>query len=268
MESNANNINYKEKNKEQILNILNRCDVFSIIGDNNEIRILKEILIMMDTIKILFSKKSLVINDIIKKIIDFYSFYSEYINSNYNKCSEQYNNEYHILIKNYLDIIIELIKISNKNIILKNNNSIIIKEKYIKTIFGNIIKFYIQLTKDNIDNNKYFLNIIKYFIDKSINLYLSSSNVDDINNNILEKDFSIYYIKKFQINIEIIKENNEIRNKSIISNICIQSPLIILILLKILFKYNKYEKQFLEFIYFLCKINYQNVIFFRRKANL
>ena len=261
LESNANNINYKEKNKEQILNILNRCDVFPIIGDNNEIRILKEILIMMDTIKILFSKKSLVINDIIKKIIDFYSFYSEYINSNYNKCSEQYNNEYHILIKNYLDIIIELIKISNKNIILKNNDSIIIKEKYIKIIFGNIIKFYIQLTKDNIDNNKYFLNIIKYFIDKSINLYLSSSNVDDINNNILEKDFSIYYIKKFKINIEIIKENNEIRNKSIISNICIQSPLIILILLKILFKYNKYEKQFLEFIYFLCKINYQNIIF-------
>ena len=104
------------------------------------------------------------------------------------------------------------------------------------------------------------MNIIKYFIDKSINIYKTENENNEINNinNISENDFSFYYIKKYEINEEILKENI---NKNIISNFCIQSPLIILLLLKSLFKYNKYIKQFLEFIHFLCKINHQNIIY-------
>ena len=266
LEAKSNNEKYKEKNKEQILNILNRYELFNNDYENNEIEKLKEILMMMNSIKIFFSKKSLIsldLDNITKKINDFYFYYSEYINNNFNNISQCYNNEYHSLFKNYLNIIIELIIISNKNAIIKNDNCFLFTFENIKIIINNVIKFYSRFTDENNLNNKYFLNIIKYFIDKSINIYKTENENNEINNinNISENDFSFYYIKKYEINEEILKENI---NKNIISNFCIQSPLIILLLLKSLFKYNKYIKQFLEFIHFLCKINHQNIIYLLR----
>ena len=258
-----NNENIGDKNKEQILNILNRLNSFSNDYENNENQKLKEILLIMDTIKILFCKKSLVpFDDIIKKINDVYIFYPLYMNDNLKTIKEFYNDEYHSLIKNYLDMIIELIVISNKNAIIKNNNYLSFSHENVKIIIENVIKFYSRMKEENNLNNKYFLNIIKYFIDKSLNLYKISNENNEVNdNNISENDFTLYYIKKYKINQEILKENNKIENISIISNFCIQSPLIILLLLKSLFKYNKYIKQFLEFLYFLCKINHQNIIY-------
>ena len=259
-----NNENIRDKNKEQILNILNRLNSFSNDYENNENQKLKEILLIMDTIKILFCKKSLVpFDDIIKKINDVYIFYPLYMNDNFKTITEFYNDEYHSLIKNYLDMIIELIVISNKNAIIKNNNYLSFSHENVKIIIENVIKFYSRMKEENNLNNKYFLNIIKYFIDKSLNLYKISNENNEINdnNNISENDFTLYYIKKYKINQEILKENNKIENISIISNFCIQSPLIILLLLKSLFKYNTYVKQFLEYLYFLSKINQQNIIY-------
>ena len=110
---------------------------------------------------------------------------------------------------------------------------------------------------------KYFLDLIKYFIDYSLNLYSSSKESFSFNNqkNLNEKDFSLHYILKYKIDNEILKYNNEEKNKSILSNFCIQSPFILLLLLKILFKYDRYSIQFLKFLIFLCKINKQNIIF-------
>ena len=266
LESKSNNEKYKDKNKEQILNILNRYDLFNNDYENNEIQKLKEILMMMNSIKIFFSKKSLIsLDNITKKINDFYIYYSEYMNNNIINISECYNDLYHSLVKNYLDMIIELIIISNKNVIIKNDNFFPFSLENIKIIIKNVIKFYTRFTDENNSNNKYFLNIIKYFIDKSINLYKIENENYELNNknNILENDFSFYYIKKYKINEEILNKDKERENlnNNIISNFCIQSPLIILLLLKSLFKYNKYIKQFLEFLYFLCKINHQNIIY-------
>ena len=219
---------------------------------------------MMNSIKIIFSKKSLIsYEDILNKIINFYSYYPEYMNKNQEACSCNYNEEYHLLIKKYLDIIFEIVIISNKNIILKNNNCLQISYKNVKTIIENIIKFYAPLTEKDETMKKYFLDIIKYFIDRSLNLYSSSKESFSFNNekNLNEKDFSLHYILKYKINNEILKYNNEEKNKNILSNFCIQSPFILLLLLKLLFKYDRYAIQFLKFLNFFCKINKQNIIF-------
>ena len=264
-ESKVNNEKFKDKNNEQILNILNRFN--SLLNNNNkndEIKKLKEILLILNSIKIFFSKKSIIsLNDMDKKLNDFYIIYPQYFSEDYKKCSNYYNKEYHSLLINYLDIIIELIIISNKNVIIKNNNYFPFTYENIKIIINNLIKFYVLFTEENKSRNIYFLNIIKYFIDQSLNLYLISEKNNNLNieNNLSEEDFTLYYIKKYNINSEIYKENNETINKNIISNFNIQSPLIILLLLKSLVKYKKYTKQFLEFIYFLCKINQQNIIY-------
>ena len=262
-ESKVNNEKYKDKNNQQILNILNRFKSFSKIYKNDEINKLKEILLIMDSIKIIFSKKSLISIEFITKIYDFYYLYSEFICDNYKTCYNNYNLDYHILIKNYLDIIFELIINSNKNIIIKNNNYFPINNKNIKCLFENIIKFYAISTKENELMNKYFLNIIKYFIDKSLYLYISSKENIEFNNenNLNDKDFCFYYINKYKIDNEILKEKNEINNNNFISNFFIHSPFILLLLLKLLFKYNKYVNQYLKFLYFLCKLNQQNIIF-------
>ena len=112
---------------------------------------------MMNSIKIIFSKKSLIsYDDILDKIINFYSYFPEYMNKYQEACSCNYNEEYHLLIKKYLDIIFEIVIISNKNIILKNNNCLQIIYKNIKIIIENIIKFYISLTEKDEIINKYF----------------------------------------------------------------------------------------------------------------
>ena len=261
LESEPNNEKYKDKNKQQILYILNRLNSFS---DIDEINKLKEILLMMNSIKIIFCKKSLIsYNDILDKILNFYSYYPDYMNKNYKTCSSIYNENYHILIKKYLDAIFEIIIISNKNIILKNNNCLHIIYKNIKIIIENIIKFYVSLTEKDEIMNKYFLDIIKYFIDRALNIYSSSKESFSFNNEktLNEKDFSLHYILKYKIDIKILKYNNEEKNKSIISNLCIQSPFIMILLLKLLYKYNRYVIQFLKFLYFLCQINQQNIIF-------
>ena len=286
-----NNEENKEKNKKQILIILNRFYLFfskdraqdTETDEKNydEIYKLKELLLMQDTIKIFFKKKLIEIKDaenktdnLNEKIIKFYCFYSEYINDYSQKCYQIYNNEYHSLIKKYLSTMIRLIAISNKNIITKNNNySPTNLKKNIKATFENIIKFYALFPENNKLKNEYFLDIIKFFIDKSFNFIFSkdktnNNNDNNTNNNemieeekLSEDDFTLFYINKYKINKEILEDNNDNKNKSIITNFCIQSPMIILSLLKLLFKYNKYLNPYLHFILFLCKINHQNIIF-------
>ena len=261
-ESHSNNEKNKEKNERQIKNIFDRY--ISISNRNNnedEISKFKEIILMMDSIKIIFSKKSIISIDFINKILEFYQFYPEYMNKNYKECSYKYNKNYHSFIKDYLDIIFELIIVSNRNIIMKNHNYIPITHTIIKGIIENIIKFYVHLTEEKETMEKYFLDIIKYFIDKSINLYPSSKEKFEksIDNDINNKDFSLYYINRYKINTELLTEKNERINKRILSNFCIQRPFLLIILLKVLFKYNKYIYQYIEFLSFLCKLNRQNI---------
>ena len=271
-----------EKNKQQILVVLNRF-YFFFSKDNSlkesdkknydELYKLKELLLMNKAIRIYFNKNLLNINsnceynnsieNLNEKIINFYFFYPEYLAKNSKNCIKNYNNEYHSLIKNYLNIIFDLILELNQNIITKNNNfSPDNLQKKIKILIDNMFKFYTSFS----DKKYYILDIIKYFIDKSFNFYF----LEDTNTNknkkleeekLSEDDFTLFYINKYKIKPEILADNNINKNKSIISNFCIQSPKIILILLKESFKYKVYLNQILNFVLFLCKINQQNIIF-------
>ena len=290
LNSPSNNEENKEKNKQQLLMILNRFCIFFSKNtiqeedtgqneNNNEMYKLKELLLMQETIKIYFKKK--LINIMLEseienanlngRIINFYFFYPEYINEHSKDIYLIYNNNFHSLIKKYLDVIIEITSISNQNIITKNNNySPNNLKRYVKITIDNFIKFYYFFPENN--KNKYFLDIIKYFIDKSFNFYFPE---DIINNNdkfdegnLSEKDFTLFYKDKYKINKELSEDAIDNKNKGIISNFSIQSPMLILALLKILFKYNKFLNQYLNFILFLCKINQQNIMFLLRQKLL
>ena len=288
-----NNEENKEKNKQQLLMILNRF--FRYFNNNseeneinsNEINNLKELLLMQDTVKIYFTKKLINFwdekenNNLNEKITNFYFSYTEYINEKCKIIYEIYNDEYHSLIKKYLNIIIEIICISNQNIITKNNNYSPNKlKRYIKTMISNIIKFYYLFPDKDTNKNIYFLDIIKFFIDKSFNFQFSEeknnyNDENDENNNkfdgegvLQENDFIEFYIEKYKINREILVDSNDNKNKSIISNFIIQSPMLILYLLKVLFNYNIFLKPYLNFILFLCKINQQNILFLLRQKLL
>jgi hypothetical protein len=176
----------QDKNKQQILTVLNRFNLIfskdSLIEEGNkkkydELYKIKELLIMAQAIKIYFDKKQKSlgeyssIENLTEKIINFYFYYPEYLVQNSKQCIQQYNDEYHSLIKNYLMIIFELICISNQNIINKNNYVPLNKlKKSIKISIDNIFKFYISTS---FKRNDYVLDIIKHFIDKSFNFYFS-----------------------------------------------------------------------------------------------
>ena len=287
LNSPCNNEDNTDKNKQQILMILNRFYLFFSKSGNNqdlgnednnkEFYKLKELILMQQTIIIYFKKKLINVkqeNEIENtnfndKIINFYFFYTNYFNENSKYIYKTYNDEYHSIVKKYLSIIIEIISISNQNIITKNKNfSPSNFKKHIKDSISNIITFYYNFPERN--ENKYFLDIIKYFIDKSFNFNFSEDKVNNINESsgkekLSEEDFTLYYIDKYKIDKELLSDNNDNKNKSIISNFFIQSPMILFELLKILFKYNKFLSQYLSFILFLCKINQQNISFLLRQ---
>jgi len=276
--SNNDEKNY-DKNNQQILTILNRFYlIFSkdaLLEESDkkkydELYKIKELLLMAQTIKIYFDKKQKSsgeyssVENLTEKIINFYFYYPEYLVQNSKQCIQQYNDEYHSLIKKYLILIFELICISNQNIINKNDyfspNNL---KKKIKISIDNMFKFY---KSSSFKRNDYILDIIKHFIDKSFNFYFFKDSC--INNNtklfqekLSEEDFTIFYINKYRIKPDVLIDNITNKNKNIISNFCIQSPKIIIILLKEFFKYNIYLNQILDFILFLCKVNQQNIIF-------
>ena len=85
-----------------------------------------------------------------------------------------------------------------------------------------------------------------------------------------ENDFVEFYLENYKINREILLDtiNKDNKNKSIISNFTVQSPMLVLYLLKVLYNYNIFLKPFLNFILFLCKINQQNILFLIRQKLL
>ena len=258
--------------------------------NDNEINKFKELLLMQDTVKIYFTKKLINFNDnetensnLNEKIVNFYFFYTDYINENCKNIYEIYNNDYHLLIKKYLNIIIEIIIISNQNVITKSNNYSPNKlKRYIKSTISNIIKFYYHFPDKDLNKNKYILDIIKFFIDKSLDFHFSeeknnNNNIDDSENNrifdgegeLTENDFIEFYIEKYKIDREILLDDSkDNKNKSVISNFYVQSPMLLLVLLKLLYNYNIFLKPYLNFILFLCKINQQNILFLLRQKLL
>ena len=339
----------KEHNEATIKLILNRYLSLSTneIKENDEKKIyfiemnkLRELLFMYRTLKTTFimetlSDKSISMNE---KIVDFVLKYLDYINNNKNYLYKVYNNNFHLLFKEYIDYLFEIIVISNENVINKQNittpklNYDDLSKIIYKTIFffkgldefcKNIIKINVNKTsigeinnnsiqnnefnisqsnnenigktinnnllnsnninsnkKDdkskninmnmndkftddnennnvNIDKNKidYLFDIIKFLIDKSL-------NIKNIRENITIQKFDEFYINKYKINKEIF---NSDKNKNIISNFILQSPVIIILLLKNLYKLDIYLDIFLDFIYLLCLSNENNTVLLLRQ---
>ena len=100
------------------------------------------------------------------------------------------------------------------------------------------------------ENNFYFLDILTYFINKSLNLEFS-------NNTYKNEDLMKYYISLLSIDEKKLFDKSKIRN--IYSNIFIYSPFLLIIILKYLIKENIYLEQFLNTLYLLMQINEYNI---------
>ena len=331
----------KEDNEANIKLILNRYTSFSTadVEEKNEKEILfvemnkiKELILMYRTLKITFisetlNEKSLLKTNLNEKIIEFILTYIDYINEIKAIIYKVYNYQFHLYLKEYLEILFELITISNENVInkqhdtcpklnLENFNKIIYKtlqffksypklnskenQKEInKSLINNInndkktskneqtkndikksdnqeinkneininnknIKNVNNENKNkmnNIDNNNnfnYSLDIIKYFIDKSLNIPYEKNQKENFHYN----KFDDYYINKYKIDKSIFKNN---KYKNILSNLIIQSPLVLVTLLKYLYKLDMHLDIFLNLIYLLCIANENNIIFLLRQ---
>ena len=316
----------KEHNEALIKLILNRfISTFDVVGKDEkklfiiEINKLRELLLMITTLKVTFLKEALSEKSSQKnmneKIVDFVLKYVDYINENKKNIFKVYNPGFHLNFKKYLEFLFELMIISNENVInnqnglspklnyqnlnkiiyktllffkelkniqQKNNNkinNINTNENISKTISADIN----NLPNDNINennnkienisksisaninynnNNDYLLDIIKYFIDKSLNI---NYNLNNQNENIINKKFDEYYINKYKISKHIFDTN---KNKNILSNFILQSPIIIILLLNNLCKLDIYLELFFDFIYLLCITNENNIIYLLRQGIL
>ena len=138
-----------------------------------------------------------------------------------------------------------------------NNEKTELVNKSISTDINNS-----QIIDNNDGNNfnsfDYLFDIIKYFIDKSLNIPYNRNQKE----NIKIGKFDGYYIVKYKISKSIL---NTAKNKNIISNFIIQNPTIIVLLLKNLFKNNIYLDLFFDFIYLSCLTNENNIIYLLRQ---
>ena len=160
---------------------------------------------------------------------------------------------------------------STNNIIAKSNNCNMdinnIKDDKLKNKLNNnnINKsinnknYNIPLDSEENNNNSfdYFYDILKFFIDKSFNIPYIRNQKDNISSKKLDE----YYINKYKINNSVF---NIDKNKNIISNFILQSPVIIILLLKNLYKLDTSLEMFFDFIYLLCLANENNIVYLLR----
>ena len=258
----------KEQNEACIKLILNRYQSLNSIEQNeslllqNEISKLKELLLMYKSSKITFLYETLSIKsqqkNLNERIVSFLFQYFDYVEENKSFIIKIYNNEYHKLFKEYINILLDIIIISNENSINKINiTSPKLKLEHFNKIINDVFNFMQYITKNNIPNNEYYLfDIIIYFIDKALNLTTNNNNIK-IDQYIKDQNITSYYINKFKIPNNLIENNIKVH----VSNFFVHSHVIIITLLKALLKNNLYLGSFLNFIHFISIINENNIVF-------
>ena len=166
-----------------------------------------------------------------------------------------FNDKYHCLVKDYLNNVFALFIKSNKNCINKKNvNSPVLEKEYFERIINNLIGLYklINENKKN-ENMDYLFDIITFLIDKTLNI----NSLAKISNSNKENDLTKYYINYLSIDEKIINDDSYFKN--LYSNICIQNPYLIIVILKSLIEINLYLENYLKLIYLLCKANRGNI---------
>ena len=338
----------KENNEAFIKLILNRYNSFSAEGVEEkeekkiffvEMNKIKELILMYRTLKITFinetlNEKSAIQNKLNNKIVEFILLYLDYINEMKENLYKVYNYQFHYYLKEYLEILFDLIIISNKNVINKQNEfspklnlenfekiinkTLLFFKTYptsnknnlsINQSFNSSVNHENKNHKDNIfqnnninkssnnqinskpsrnesvpipgdtiinddnnnngNNNKFLnnndnnnidypLDIIKYFIDKSMNIPYNKKHQDNLQNKKLHE----YYIIKYKISKSIFSTD---KPKNILSNFILQSPIIIISLLTHSYKLNFHVEKVLYIIYLLCITNENNIIYLLRQ---
>jgi hypothetical protein len=332
----------KENNEAFIKLILNRYNSFSAEGVEEkeekkiffvEMNKIKELILMYRTLKITFinetlNEKSAIQNKLNNKIVEFILLYLDYINEMKENLYKVYNYQFHYYLKEYLEILFDLIIISNKNVINKQNEfspklnlenfekiinkTLLFFKTYptsnknnlsINQSFNSSVNHENKNHKDNIfqnnninkssnnqikskhsknesvpipgdtiindDNNNneninkslnnndnnidYPLDIIKYFIDKSMNIPYNKKHQDNLQNKKLHE----YYIIKYKISKSIFSTD---KPKNILSNFILQSPIIIISSLTDSYKLNFQVEKVLYIIDLLCITNENNNI--------
>ena len=146
--------------------------------------------------------------------------------------------------------------------IIDDNNNIYKSNKSNKNLIKSLDSNNNLFPGDSDNNNQndpntfdYLSDILKLFIDKSLSLKNQNENLQNIK-------LHEYYINKYKINKSIFESD---KNKNIVSNFIVQSPVIIVLLLKNLYKLDIYLEIFLDFIYLLCLSNEYNIIYLLRQ---
>ena len=174
-------------NIDRIKVILNRIDL--VLNNKNEISKetikeidkIEELILIIDSIKTIisldvFPEINNNINnnkDIRNQILSGLNQCFNYFKSNKNIINNIFDENYHSLIKKYLDNFFALFITHNKNCINKiNENSPNLNKELYQMMIFNIIDLYQLIAKNNkIKENKYYLlDIIIYFINKSLNI--------------------------------------------------------------------------------------------------
>ena len=263
-EGNIHNFEYKifevclfisknqDSNQQQIIVITDRYKFLKSNSKMNEILKLSELLSIFELLENLFIKdilNSASAKNLNENIINIIFEYYEIINNNKENIYKIYDEKYHELIVKYINITLKIFSLSNYNMITKTHeNSPQLNNQKFQNMIYNIIYFYTTYPLSEKKDN-YFLDIIKFLLNKSFNLD-DSDNSKSLSN----VDFISFYINKYQININSL---NEIKN--IYSNLYIHCPSIIILLLKILTEVNYYEEAMINFIKFLFQINTENI---------
>ena len=238
----------KEHNEALIKLILNRLiSTIDVVGKDEqklfiiEINKIRELLLMLKTLKVTFLKEALSEKSSQKnmneKIVSFVLKYIDYINENKKNIFKVYNPGFHLNFKKYLDVLFELVIISNENVI-NNQNGLSPKLNYqnlnkiiYKTLlFFKELKIIQQNNNNNINNNININENISKAISADIN-HLSNNNktennkieninkcisadVDFNNSNDYLLDIIKYFIdKSLNINYNINNQNESLINK-------------------------------------------------------
>ena len=182
----------------------------------------------------------------------------DYFKTNKDIINLIFDENYHSLIKECLNNFFGLYISHNKNCIKKinENSPELNKDLYQKMIF-NVLDLYKLIAQNNkIKESKYYLlDIIIYFINKSLNIESEKTICKN-------EDMTKYYITLFSVNEKILLDKSKIGN--IYSNIFIYNPTLLVYLTIYLIKEKIYLENFLNLLYFLFQINKGNIpILFR-----
>ena len=251
----------KEMNEDRIKVILNRIDIV-LNNKKNDFDDIKELTLIIKSINTIlscdaFPEKDFDINnkqkDIRNNILSGLNKCFNYFKNNKDIIMIKFNDKYHCLIKEYLDSFFSLFITHNKNCINKiNENSPNLNKELYSLMINNILELYKTIdTNDKIKNNKYYLlDIIIYFINKSLNI--NSPNIIYKN-----EDFVKYYIYLFSVDEKILTDETKTRN--ICSNIYIYNPFLLTIISIFLIQEKLYLENYLNLLYFLFTINKNNI---------